>query len=394
MLKNIVFALCGCFLSLGLSAQSSSIESVLQDIEQNNRELQAMQTNMESKRLKLKTSNNLPDPQLGVYYLPFGEHNTGDYSEFQISQTLEFPTVYGARSSLIDQQKAQLELDYNARRQKILLKAQTYCQEIIYLNKRKVTEQLRMEQARKVFDQAQELFEKDQIGILELNKSKVAWMQEQFRVQQIESDNRNLLLLLTNLNGGDDLVFEQEDYLKTLELESKESLWQTKLIADPSLQQLKLQENIAAEQLKLSKNKALPNLTAGYNYQGVNGSNYSGIYAGLSIPVWSSRNMVKAAQSNLDYKESYSISRRMLEYTSFEKQFNDYQLLLAKFNDYQTTLSGLNSDELLLQAYQLGEISFMEYYIELQFYRQAYDDMLEMENQLYQLQADLLKHQL
>jgi hypothetical protein len=84
----------------------------------------------------------------------------------------------------------------------------------------------------------------------------------------------------------------------------------------------------------------------------------------------------------------------MEQYASFEKQFNDYQILLAKFNDYQSTLSGLNSDKLLLQAYQLGEISFMEYYIELQFYRQAYDAMLEMENQLYQLQADLQKHKL
>ncbi|MFT7035428.1 MAG: cobalt-zinc-cadmium efflux system outer membrane protein [Cyclobacteriaceae bacterium] len=394
MLKNIVFALCGCFLSFGLYAQSSSIVSVLQEIEQNNTELQAMQPYMESKWLELKSENNLPDLSLGGYYLPFGEHSTGDYSEFQISQSFEFPSVYRVRNSLIDQKKVQLNLVYKAKRQEILLKAKKYCLEIIYQSKRKVTEQNRAKQAKMVFDQVQELFDKEQVGILELNKAKVVWMQEQFKLQQIESDIRNLSLLLVNLNGGKVLTFEQVDYFTSYELGSKDIVWQSRLSGDPLLQQYNQQEVIAQEQLKLSKNISLPNFTAGFNSQGVSGERFSGIYGGLSIPLWSNRNKIKSAQANLEFRESYSTSSTMQAYGSFEKQFNDYQILLSKFNDYQSTLVGLNSDQLLLQAYQLGEISFMEYYIELQFYSKAYDVMLEIENQLYQLHADLLKHQL
>lgn len=390
----MVSALCGCFLSFGLHAQSVRIEGILTEVEQNNKELQAMQSYMEGKRLELKSGNKLPDLQLGAYYLPFGEHSTGDYSEFQASQSFEFPTVYGARSSLIGQQKVQLELDYKTKRQKVLFTAQKYCLEMVYLSKRQTNEQLRVEQSKIVFEQVQELFSREQVGILELNKSKVAWLQEQFKVEQIESDKRNLLLLLKNLNGGIELVFDQVDYFSVLKLENRESLWQIKRATDPSLIQLKQQEVVAAQQLKLSKNKTLPNLTAGYNSQGVSGERFSGVYGGLSIPLWSNRNNVKVAQSNLVFQESYSDSRIMEHYALFERKFNDYQILLTRFNDYQATLSGLNSDKLLLQAYQLGEISFMDYYIELQFYRQAYDAMLEMENQLYKLQADLLQHQL
>jgi outer membrane protein TolC len=379
---------------LGLYAQSSGIASILQQIEQNNKELKALASYMESQQLEMKSSNNLPDPQFGAYYLPFGEHGTGDYTEFQISQSFEFPTVYGARSSLIEEQGVQLKLNYEAKRQEILLSAQQYCMELIYLNKRMPIENSRIEQAKTVFDQVQALFDKDQVGILELNKAKVAWMQEQFKVQKIESDKRNLLSMLQNLNGGNTLSFDQEEYITPLELDNKDSLWQNKLSTDPLLQQLKQQETIAQQQLKLSRNKSLPNLTAGYNHQGVSGSNYSGIYAGVSIPLWSNRNKVKAAISNLQFQESYSTSQTMQEYTTFDKQYNDYQILLEKFKEYQITLLGLNSDELLLQAYQLGQISFMEYYLELQFYRQAYDAMLQMENQLHQLKADILKYQL
>lgn len=158
--------------------------------------------------------------------------------------------------------------------------------------------------------------------------------------------------------------------------------------------QLKQQEAIAQQSLNLAKSKSLPNLTAGYNSQSVAGERFSGIYAGISIPLWSNRNKVKAAQSQLGYQQTFTSSRTLQAYAFFEKQYNDYQIMLSKFQEYETTLSGLNSDELLLQAYQLGELSFLEYYMELQFYRQAYDAMLNMQYQLHISQNQLLKHQL
>ena len=68
--------------------------------------------------------------------------------------------------------------------------------------------------------------------------------------------------------------------------------------------------------------------------------------------------------------------------------------MLEKFHEYQITMGNLDSEQLLFKAYQLGEYSFMDYYLELQFYRTAKDRMLEMEKELQQLQAQLLKHQL
>jgi hypothetical protein len=57
-------------------------------------------------------------------------------------------------------------------------------------------------------------------------------------------------------------------------------------------------------------------------------------------------------------------------------------------------MGNLESEDLLFKAYMLGEYSFMDYYVELQFYRNASDKMLQMEKELQLLQAQLLKHQL
>jgi len=394
MLKKTVFAISVCLISISVVAQTSDISLALSEIEGNNHELQAYSDLMASRQLTLASGNNLPDPVASAYYMPWGNHPLGSYTEFEITQSFEFPTVYGTRRDLIEKQKEQMAIDYDMLRQKVLLPAKKYLLEVIYLNKRIAVEEMRAQKAKQVFDQVQELFNKEQVGILEVNKAKIAWMQEHFKVDQIENEKENLLLLLKNMNGENDVNFVQPDQAQDLNLAALDSIWQYRQTVDPALKQLKQQEEIALQQIELSKTKALPNITAGFNYQGVSGLNYAGVYGGVTIPLWSSKNKVKAAEAHYQYQQSYSNVQLLQAYADFRRQYNAYQILLRKFLEYQDTLGNLSSDTLLLEAYALGEISFMDYYVELQFYRQAYDAMLEMENQLNQLNAEILKHQL
>ena len=394
MYKKTVFAISVCLLSIAGVAQTSDISGVLQQIESNNKELQAYSDLMESRQLTLVSGNNLPDPIASAYYMPWGNHPGGSYTEFEVTQSFEFPTVYGTRRDLIEKQKIQMTIEYDMLRQDVLLPAKKYLLEVIYLNKKMAVEEMRSQKAKQVFDQVQELFDKEQVGILEVNKAKIAWMQEHFKVDQIENERETLLLLLKNMNGGNDVTFTQPDLAEDLNLGALDSIWEHRQAVDPALRIFKQKEEIALQQIELSKTKALPNLTAGFNYQGVSGLNYSGVYGGVSIPLWSSKNTVKAAEAHYLYQQSYSNVQLLQVYAAFRKQYNAYQILLRKFLEYQDTLGNLSSDALLLTAYELGEISFMDYYIELQFYRQAYDAMLEMENQLHQLNAEILKHQL
>lgn len=394
MNKIVVSAIFGCLLSLGLHAQTNDIKQVLEEIERNNKELKAYESYIESQQLEYKTGNNLPDPQASLYYLPLGTNTTGDYTEFQISQSFEFPTVYAARGKLIDRQEERLQLEYHELRQNVLLPAKAHCQELIYLNKRRKIEQQRVQQAEQVFNQVQELFEREQVGILEFNKAKIAWMQDQFVLEQIDSERKNALIALEKLNGGEAISFDQAVYVEALEIIDFDSTWQQKLDRDPTIHLLKGSEAVSFQQIKLAKNKVLPNITAGFNHQGVMGQNYSGIYGGISIPLWNNRNKINAAEAQYQYQQLYSNSVTTEIYSNYREQYNQYQLLLRKYREYQNTLEGLNSEALLLQAYELDEISFMEYYLELQFYREAYDQMLQIENTLYQLKTELFKHQL
>jgi len=394
MLKKYVFALCVCLLSLVSIAQNNEITRVLEEVEQNNNELKAFASLMEGERLKLKASNNLTNPQVDAFYLPYGNHSTGDYTEFQIAQSFEFPSIYAVRKNLINEQIMDLELIFVSKKQEVLLTTKKYCLELIILNKTLKIEQARVEQAREVFDHVKILFEKDQVGLLSFNKAKIVWMQEQFSIQKIELQQLSLLAELKNLNGGNEVVIPSFELVDNYALLPVDSLWNEKLSSDPNLISLQQKEAIALQEIKLSKNKSLPDLALGYNQQGYSGEYYSGFYGGISIPIFGNKNKVKAAEANFQFQQSYSNVLSIEAKAAFEKQYNKYMLLLENFEEYNQSMSGLNSSALILKAYELGEISFMEYYVELQFYQQATNSMLDMEKQLNLLKAELLKHQL
>jgi outer membrane protein TolC len=394
MYKNLVSAICGCLCVISGFAQTDTTGDLLNGIAQNNTELKAYRAFIESRQLENRTGNNLPDPQLSAFYLPYGENNGAEYSEYQISQSFEFPTVYAARGKWNDLQGQQLENEYAKLRQEILLQANKLIVDIATLQKRKELEWTRREQGKQVYEQIQELYEKEQVGILDLNKAKIAWIQEQFIVEQIETETQNSMLQLQKLNGGQPVDPDKIQILEETELESLEMLWQTKIAQDPALQQLSFKESVSQQKIKLEQNKVLPDLTAGYNYQGVSGNNFSGFYGSVSIPLWNSKNKVKAAEADLQYQQSQTAATTATLYTAFQEKYNRYQITLKKYMEYRTTMESLNSEALLFKAFTLGELSFMEYYVELRFYREALDTMLQIEKEVYQLKAELLKHRL
>jgi cobalt-zinc-cadmium efflux system outer membrane protein len=394
MKKYIVSAICGCLFFVSGFSQNKNIGELLNEIEQNNTELKGYQSFIESQQLENKSTNNLPDPQLSGYYLPFGDNATGNYTEYEISQSFEFPTVYGSRSKWNGLKSMQLQTSYAKKRQEVLLEAKTVLIELAFLQKQKTIEAERRAQNKRVFNQVEELYDKEQVGILDLNKAKIAWIQEQFVVEQIESEILILLSKLRTLNGGNAIDGFTAGIDLPIEVAEVETLWQERLTSDPSLQGLKAAETASLQKVKLEKNKVLPDIALGYNYQGISTGHYSGFYGGISIPLWNSKNKVKAAEADYEYQQSNTQVITASLYAQFQETYNRYELMLEKYNEYLTTMGNLNSEQLLFKAYRLGEYSFMDYYVELQFYRNASDKMLQMEKEIQLLQAQLLKHQL
>ncbi|MCR9153179.1 MAG: TolC family protein [Bacteroidetes bacterium] len=392
MLKKCMFVL-GLFLLANFSlAQVNSLDQILAQIEQNNPKLKAYSNLMEAEMLELESSNQLSNPELSAYYLPFGEHGGGDYLEYEISQTIEFPSVYLARNSLIKSRKQKLELVYQQKRKAILFLAKTLGLKLIYCNKRIELEQNRRQNAELLFNQIKEQFEKDQVNILDYNKAQIHWLQQQFQVAQLEKEREALLMELRHLNGDLALQTELKDFEEALTLVSFDSLWMQFRSTDPDLQIVEQERQMSKDNYRLAKQKLWPDLTAGYNSQGIAGERYSGLYAGLSIPLWQARKKLKIASVQAIYQDQASEVSLQEKKSHFSAAYYKYRLDLEQFQRYESSLGQINSEDLLLKAYELGQLSFLEYYMDLQFYRDAKDKYLEMQFQLQIAKSELSKH--
>ena len=386
------FSICFVFCYMGIKADE--IEQMLTEIEKNNKQLQAQEAYLNGMEYELKSGNNLPDPVVSGFYLPYGSASPPEYSEIQISQTFEFPTVYSSRSDLINKKMEQNEAVYQNVRQEVLLSAKKVLLELIYVNKKLKIEQERIGKSEKLFNHMEELYSKEEIGRIKLNKGKIAWLQDQFKLQQIERDKRKLLIQLQKLNGGTKLEFELSEYPGSTDLNDFEKIWEEKKSADPAILILTKQEDAAQQEIAVSKSKWLPDLTAGINYQGFEGAAHYGFYGGLTIPLWSNRHKVDAARAKYQYQVDINESQMIAMQSAYRNLYDEYMLLLEKYKEYEKTLNSINSDSLLYKAYELGEISFTEYYNDLRYYREAYDYFLEMEKELNLIKAELYKHTL
>ncbi len=390
MIQKISIIFCVCLLSFCTFSQDNKVTYILKEIEKNNIELKTFKAYIESQSLKLKNTNLLPNLEISAYYLPFGQTVSGNYLEFQLSQSFEFPTVYSNRRELIELQNDQLEIEYLQKRQQIFTEVSLLIIEVIALNKQEEVEVNREKKAEQLFSQIQTLFNKEQIGILELNKAKIGFMNSQYKVQNIQVKKEGLLKKIRKLNGGNDIQITLLDYETDYSLSEKDSIWQKIQQNNQTLAYYNQSINIAEQNVNLVKAKLLPNFSIGYNYQGFLGDNYSGIFAGVSLPLWGNKLRKNAAVSALDYTKLNTDAQTQILKFNFEIQYDKYIALLKMYEDYNATIKSIESEELLYKAYNKGHISFLQYFNELEFYYSSQNVILDIEKQLQLLKTKIL----
>jgi len=128
----------------------------------------------------------------------------------------------------------------------------------------------------------------------------------------------------------------------------------------------------------------LPKFTAGYTSERIPGETFQGVSVGISIPLWENRNTLKHRKAQTialqtiqaDTEQQYAVSMRSL----YEKTRKLSNLL----NDYKEVLASSNSEELLKKAFDKGQLSLVNYLLELSSFYDATDQYFETERE-YQL---------
>jgi cobalt-zinc-cadmium efflux system outer membrane protein len=392
-MKNRLFLILAT-ITFGLGYSQSTIDNALAEIAKNNKTIQANTQYWNAQKVQHRTGNSLYNPTVEYDYLKGSPANAGNQTDFTITQSFDFPSVYGKKNTLANQLDIQADLQLKAANQALLLEAKKICIELVYRNKLQVPLAKRQEATEKWLAHFNKKLATGDGTILDVNKAKIQLLEIKKQFLENASFIAKLHEQLTSLNGGTAIVFNDVAYFEVPVIADFETLEKEIEAQDYIRKTLEQEKVIAQKQMAVSKALSLPKMEVGYHYQGILGQTYNGIHTGISLPLWESKNRVKLEKAKMTFAETALTDHTNEQYHKIKQLYGRYESLKSILNDYEKINQSVEPIKLLDKALAAGQISVLEYFVEMNYYNTTFNSYLEIEKEYYEVVASLLKYQL
>lgn len=367
------------FVSMTFASEAQNPESVvLASVEKNNPELQALRKRTESEKYGFKVERMVEAPEVGFNYLWGSPADIGTRKDISVTQSIDIATISGTKGKISKSESELSDMQFNVRRQEILLQAKLLYINIIYCNAVGAELERRLERSEKVESVYRDMQVRGETDMIEVNKAHLAYLAQRNALARNKMEAEGFRLELQRLNGGEPLEINDLSYARRDMLPADFDTWY-KEVADRSPEIRAARQNVkvneaVARGIKMS---SCPTITAGYMAELVKGSNFRGLTLGLSIPLWSARSKTRQANlsceaAELEVKDvesaQYSALRSLYEKASGLKDLSDELALSLAVSDEAMSMTE--------KKFREGEISLMDSIMELSLYYSVVDESL------------------
>ncbi len=393
-MKRFILTIALVSSAMAAGAQTS-IEEVLRSVEANNKELQANRQMVTAQKLEAKLDNNLPDPSVSYTHQYGNKEGMGIQGELVASQSFDFPTVYVQKNKLskakgegFDRQSAEI-------RQQILLQAKEVCLDLVLLNQQKNLLDIRRQNAEQLSALYETRLQNGDANVLEVNKINLELLNAKNEARMNEAARMAKLHELAMLNGGIEINFTDTAYLPVENPLSFVDLKQEAIPANRQLLSLQSEKAAALRQLSVSKSLNLPGFELGYRLNtATGGERFNGFLVGISIPLFSNRNHVKQAKAQSLYTDLQLESATATIESDLLRLYNQSVALKTSIDEYSEVLKSQNNLALLNKAIQAGQISMIEYFVDVTMLYQSMQNHMQLQNEYQKVMAQLYKFKL
>ena len=280
-------------------------------------------------------------------------------------------------------------------RQQILLQAKELCLDLVLLNQQKAL----LDQRRQNAEQLSELYatrlQSGDANILETNKINLELLNAKTEARMNEATRIAKLQELATLNGGIAIEFTDTAYTPVKELLSFEELRSEAVTSNPQLLTLKSEQIAAQRQLSVNKSKGLPGFELGYRLNtATGGERFNGFLVGVTIPLFSNRNNVRQAKAQSLYTDLQLESTTSTVESELRQLYNQSLALRTSMDEYNAVLKSQNNLALLNKAIQTGQISMIEYFVDVTTLYQSMQNYMQLQNEYQKVMAQLYKYKL
>ena len=114
----------------------------------------------------------------------------------------------------------------------------------------------------------------------------------------------------------------------------------------------------------------------------------------MSIPLWENKNTVKQAKAQAEYSALNVEDNTQTLKATLREVYLQIQSLQTTKEEYAKTLATQCIEELLYKALETGQISMIDYFVEITILYDSIQNFLEVEKEYHNLVAQLLQYKL
>lgn len=392
-MKKIIYILILACIPVCVSAQNA-IDKILASVSENNLELKASEMDMESQSYSLKALNNLNDPNVSFDYT-FGGKNVGNKWDITVSQDFDWPGLYSSRSKGNKTRISALSYLHLMKRMEILLQAKQICIDIININKQIDMQQKVYNNIDSLYKLYQKGYEHGEISILDINKLKIERVNTNQILDELFAQRKVVSESLKALNGN---VPVDENILSSLREYPVTQIRPLTYYLNPlSNEDPEINyglKSVEADKIDVHNTKLgwFPSFSLGYKHSNETGVPFDGFVVGVSIPLFSNRNKVKAAEAAYISKSLMQQNLQVSKSTNINARYSMLLTLYKQISNYKEAMDNTQNFDLLHKALQGGQISLLEYLVESRYFLDALKTLLSIEYSFNQQLAELEKY--
>lgn len=388
-MKTIIRALLFTILFNTVLSAQNNIDKILFELEKNNTTLSSLRKNADAEKIGNKTGIYLQNPAFEFNYLWVNPASINNRMDISIKQSFDFPTSYRYRNQISSIKNEQIDLEYQKQRKELLLESRLICYDLIYTNALKSELSKWINGAQSIAGSYKAKFDIGETNILEYNKAQLNLLNLTKEMESLEIERNSLLGELTRLNGGNFIDFVDSVFQTTSILVDFDQWYSQAEQNNPRLNWLKKEIDIRQKQISLDKALSLPKLYAGYISERTIGQDFQGVTIGLSIPFWEHKNSVKYSKAKVIAFEEIAIDNKMQLFGHLKVLHTKTIGLQNNYIDFRLKLQSFDNSELLKKALDKGEISLINYIVELSIFYESAKKLLELERDLNKTMAEL-----
>lgn len=346
-------------------AAADEFDGFVDEILANNSELAGMKAEHLSQILERQADNRLEATELEFEYKWPNHSEFGTKMAFGVSQGFDWPGAYGARRRAAARAQAAAHIRVQELENSLQQTSRELLLQVVDANRRCSDIGAMVANVDSLHQKIHAQLELREATELDHRKVTVEEVALRQQLAQAESDRAQALAAVAALNGGSlpagvaDLC--EYPTIQFLPLQEYLNGFAPEVLAP------RAEAEVALLDAKAEKMSLYPGFSLGYVIEREDGMTFQGLTLGIRLPEYSASPKAKAARLQAEFLEHQAQTAQLQRDADITAAYKSAEIIAQLLSDYQDAFGG-NYQQLLRRSLAGGQLTYVEYFNELNFY--------------------------